>query len=105
LLVISSHDGKLGTKEPAFNKNMFPEISKYPRPHKFRSNKPIIFISARVHPGETPGSHTMNGILDFLTNTTDSRAYILRKFFLFYLVPMLNPDGVYSGHYRMDMFN
>jgi hypothetical protein len=35
------------------------------RPYKAR--KPVIFVSARVHPGEVPGSHIMNGFLDFLT--------------------------------------
>jgi murein tripeptide amidase MpaA len=32
----------------------------------------------------------------------DLRAYILRKHFQFLIVPMLNPDGVYYGFYRMD---
>lgn len=47
----------------------------------------------------------MKGMLDFLTNSTDARAYFLRKYFVFALVPMLNPDGVFLGHCRMDVFN
>jgi hypothetical protein len=42
------------------------------RPYK--SRKPIIFISARVHPGEVPGSHIMSGILDYLSGTTNNLA-------------------------------
>lgn len=47
----------------------------------------------------------MKGLLKFLTNKKDSRAFLLRKFFVFYLVPMLNPDGVFKGNYRMDAYN
>ena len=36
------------------------------RPYKF--DKPIIFLSSRVHPGETPASFVLNGIWNFLTN-------------------------------------
>jgi murein tripeptide amidase MpaA len=44
----------------------------------------------------------MNGIIKFLLNKNDPRAKALRKEFVFYLVPILNPDGVSRGHYRTD---
>ena len=35
----------------------------------------------------------------------DQRAMIIRRYFTVLLIPMINPDGVYNGHYRMDIFN
>ncbi len=63
-------------------------------------HKPIIFVSARVHPGETPASFSFNGFLDFILDATDPRASRLRDNFVFKLVPMINPDGVALGFYR-----
>ena len=70
-------------------------------PQKDFPNKPVVIIAARVHPGESQASHCLEGIIRFLMSD-DLRAYILRKHFQFLIVPMLNPDGVYYGYYRMD---
>jgi len=61
--------------------------------------RPIVFVSARVHPGETPGQFAFLGFLRFLISD-DPRATLLRQQFVFKMVPMLNPDGVARGHTR-----
>ncbi|CEM01605.1 unnamed protein product [Vitrella brassicaformis CCMP3155] len=62
----------------------------------------VIFISARVHPGETPGQFVCLGLLHFLLST-DPRAQLLRHYFVFKCVPIINPDGVARGHYRANL--
>ena len=62
----------------------------------------MIFISARVHPGEVPASHVLNGILDFISDATNMQAYVLLDTYVIKIVPMLNPDGVALGNYRLD---
>lgn len=64
-----------------------------------KSLKPALFLSARVHPGETPASWMMKGILDFLTSDTP-QAKLLRQEFVIFIVPILNPDGVIYGNNR-----
>ena len=74
------------------------------RPFKF-SDKKYVFMSSRVHPGESPASHMLNGFLDYIfsDHSKDSRVRLLLDNFVFVVVPMLNPDGVFRGHYRQDV--
>jgi hypothetical protein len=63
------------------------------------SSTHCVFVSARVHPGETPSSYVMEGLLEFLLSETPA-AVGLRRRVVFKVVPMLNPDGVVHGNYR-----
>ena len=64
--------------------------------------KPVVVTTARVHPGETPGSYMLDGLLAAILQQ-DRRGLLLRKNFVFKVVPVLNPDGVYHGHFRLDI--
>lgn len=62
----------------------------------------IVFVTSRVHPGESPASYVMQGFIDFLTSK-HAMARVLRDAIVFKIVPMLNPDGVYLGNYRCSL--
>ncbi|XP_044737315.1 cytosolic carboxypeptidase Nna1-like isoform X4 [Chrysoperla carnea] len=74
--------------------------------NKDKTNSPpkkrAIVLSARVHPGETPASWMMKGMIDFLTGDS-APARELREKFIFKLIPMLNPDGVIVGNNRCSL--
>ena len=61
-----------------------------------------LFITSRVHPGESPSSFIMRGILHYVTGQTDL-AEALRKHYIFKIVPMINPDGVIVGNTRCNI--
>lgn len=99
LLTISGSNGISDDEEPRLE-GLFPDL-KTRRSRQFPDKK-VVFMSARVHPGETPASHVLNGFMDFILSHDDARAQQLRKLYVFKLIPMLNPDGVKRGHYRTD---
>nr|XP_015203938.1 PREDICTED: cytosolic carboxypeptidase-like protein 5 isoform X2 [Lepisosteus oculatus] len=99
LLTVTSCHGMMEEREPRLEK-LFPD-NRTLRPHRFMGKK-VFFLSSRVHPGETPSSFVFNGFLNFILKQDDPRAQMLRKMFVFKLIPMLNPDGVVRGHYRTD---
>ena len=73
MLTITNKNLAIKQREPKIE-NIFPEGGK--RSHRF--NKPIVFISSRVHPGEIVASHVLNGFLKLLLNETDPQAILLR---------------------------
>ena len=66
------------------------------------ANKRAIIFTARIHPGESNGSYVIQGVIDFLLSN-DPSAKNLRKNFIFKIIPMLNPDGVRRGNFRMNI--
>jgi murein tripeptide amidase MpaA len=60
-----------------------------------------IFVTGRVHPGESPSSHVVHGLIEYLLSNA-AEAAALRKLATWIVVPMLNPDGVAAGNYRCD---
>ncbi|XP_063243538.1 cytosolic carboxypeptidase-like protein 5 [Bacillus rossius redtenbacheri] len=99
LLTVSSHHLISTEREPRLA-GLFP-VPEAPRPFRFLGKK-VVFLSARVHPGETPSSFVLNGLLQLLLSRDDPLAAHLRKAYVFKLIPVLNPDGVSRGHYRTD---
>ncbi|XP_012892356.1 PREDICTED: cytosolic carboxypeptidase 1-like, partial [Dipodomys ordii] len=65
-------------------------------------NRPYVFLSARVHPGETNASWVMKGTLEYLMSNNPT-AQSLRESYIFKIVPMLNPDGVINGNHRCSL--
>ena len=65
------------------------------------SPRRVVFMTCRVHPGETPSSHALFGLMNFVVSD-HPHAQQLRKKVTFVFVPMLNPDGCFAGNYRAD---
>jgi hypothetical protein len=99
LVTVSGTNGILAEREEALGDALMPEGGE--RPHLFRGKR-VFLLTARVHPGEIPASHVFDGFLQFLLREDDPRAKALRERFVFKLIPLINPDGVFRGHYRAD---
>lgn len=90
-----------GNSCPLLTITAMPESSSDDHIDQFRS-RPVVFLSARVHPGETNSSWVMKGSLEFLMSS-NSKAQSLRESYIFKIVPMLNPDGVINGNHRCSL--
>lgn len=55
---------------------------------------------ARQHPGETVSSYLMQGLIDYLLGDS-TEAEFLRSKYIFKIIPMVNPDGVVFGNFRL----
>lgn len=63
VITISSRDG------------LQEEYEKSPDPDLFQDgihsqrflNKKVVFLTSRIHPGETPGSHVLNGLVELIS--------------------------------------
>ncbi|XP_077292800.1 cytosolic carboxypeptidase 1-like [Arctopsyche grandis] len=67
-------------------------------------DREIIFLTSRVHPGESNASWVMEGTLKQLLDNS-STSEILRLSYVFKIVPMLNVEGVINGCYRCGLTN
>ncbi|XP_053609523.1 cytosolic carboxypeptidase 1-like isoform X6 [Plodia interpunctella] len=68
------------------------------------ADREIVFLTARVHPGESNASWVMDGTLGFLLGDTAAAA-ALRTKYVFKIVPMLNVEGVINGCHRCGLTN
>ena len=59
-------------------------------------------LTGRVHPGESNASFMMEGFIRFITSN-NTVAKDLRSKLIFKIIPMVNPDGVMVGNYRVNM--
>jgi hypothetical protein len=75
LITITSFEGIQDDREERM-KNLFPDYSIL-RCHNFK-NKKIIFLSSRVHPGETVASFVLNGFINLLLDRKSQVASALR---------------------------
>lgn len=97
---VSSNSRRL-TKLKAIKKEFQEKKIGCYKPGKHQYKKGIV-LTARVHSGETVSSFMMLGALDFLVSSTRA-AKLLRKNFVFKIIPMLNPDGCKYGNYRCSL--
>ena len=99
LLTITSKKNIINNKKESNINGLFPDKN---RCNLILHDKHIIFITARVHPGETPGTLMFNGILKLLIDNDNQMSKILLDNFIFKLIPIINVDGVSNGYFRLN---
>ena len=55
-----------------------------------------ILIMSMQHPGEDAGAYVVEGMMKFLTSDHEI-AQLLKDEFVFYFIPLMNPDGLFHG--------
>jgi hypothetical protein len=81
----------------SFNGHACPLVTIGRRPF---TDKPVVFLTARCHPGESNGSVVLHGFIDCLLSDCPASRDLLANF-VFRIVPMVCIDGVIAGHYRV----
>jgi len=66
-------------------------------------DKKKIWVIARQHPGESQASFFMEGFINRLIDESDPVSRVLLSIATFYLVPLINPDGVVHGNLRTNV--
>ncbi len=61
------------------------------------ADKRVILFTTLQHDMETTGAMAQEGLCEFLLSD-DPRAAKLRRTFVFYIVPQMNPDGIANGN-------
>jgi murein tripeptide amidase MpaA len=56
----------------------------------------------RQHSGETHSSFIIHGLVNFLLSRT-REAHQMRKDYDWWILPMVNPDGIVIGNYRCNL--
>ena len=64
------------------------------------ADKPVIWLTARQHPGESMAEWFIEGLIERLLDEDDGVARSLLNQATFYIVPNMNPDGSVRGHLR-----
>ncbi len=62
--------------------------------------KICVIAIGRLHPGESNGSHAVEGFINYAVS---EEAREIRKQTVFKIIPMINPDGVIFGNYRTSL--
>jgi len=63
------------------------------------SSKKKVWIHGRAHPSEQPCSWHLEALIDRLLSGSPHSEALLRNV-IFYIVPIINPDGVFGGYSR-----
>jgi hypothetical protein len=61
-----------------------------------------IFLTCRVHPGESNSSIMLRGLIDYVLSGTPAAKFLVDSYIIL-IVPMMCIDGVIEGSYRCDL--